>query len=47
VVDPVDQSIADTVRSNEQPLVLDFLRHSGQVVEQPADVVGDDWICCQ
>jgi len=29
------------VRSNEQPLVLGSLRHSGQVVEQQCDVLGD------
>src|SRR5512132_1844479 len=44
VVDPVDQPVADAVRSNEQPLVLRLLRHSRQVVEKPADVLGDDWV---
>ena len=44
VVDPVNQPIPDTVRGNQQPLVLGLLSHSRQMVEQPADVFGDDGV---
>ena len=44
VVDPVDQPGADTVWRNEQTLVLSLLGHTRQMVEQPADGVGDDGI---
>ena len=42
VVDPVDQPGPDPVRRDQQPPVRRLLRHPGEVVEQPADVVGDD-----
>src|SRR5215213_2611410 len=44
VVDPVDQSGSNPVWRNEQALVLSLLGHSRQMVEQPADVIGDDGI---
>src|SRR4029453_4332352 len=44
VVDSVDQAVADTVRGDQQPLVLGLLSHSRQMVEQPADVFGDDGV---